>query len=80
MKDLDIENLERKNIYKTPDRFFEEMQAKVLSQAAPRENRRPPGARQRQRRAYLRPLRFPCHPTIGVIGFSTTPEASAERC
>lgn len=35
MKDLDIENLERKNIYKTPDRFFEEMQAKVLSQAAP---------------------------------------------
>jgi len=38
MKDLDIETLERKNIYKTPDRFFDEMQAKVLSQTTPQKH------------------------------------------
>ena len=32
MKNLDIEKLERKNIYTAPDHFFEEMQAKVLQQ------------------------------------------------
>ena len=35
MKDFDIEKLERKNIYKTPDNFFAEMQANVLKQAVP---------------------------------------------
>ncbi len=30
MKNLDIEKLERKNIYKTPDNFFEKVQANVL--------------------------------------------------
>ncbi|MBU4538862.1 MAG: hypothetical protein L6264_03300 [Weeksellaceae bacterium] len=35
MKNLDIENLERKNIYKTPDRFFDDIQAKVLRETAP---------------------------------------------
>lgn len=34
MKDFDIEKLERKNIYRTPDDFFAEMQANVLRQAA----------------------------------------------
>ena len=36
MKDLDIEKLERKNIYKVPDNFFEEMQMKVLLKTAPK--------------------------------------------
>ncbi|MCQ4035811.1 hypothetical protein [Kaistella montana] len=37
MKNLDIENLERKNIYKVPDEsFFAEMQAKVLQETAPK--------------------------------------------
>lgn len=35
MKNLDIENLERKNIYQVPDHFFEEMQAKVLQETTP---------------------------------------------
>lgn len=35
MKDFDIEQLERKNIYKTPDDFFGQMQANVLLQASP---------------------------------------------
>lgn len=30
MKDFNIENLERKNCYKTPDNFFEQMQNNVL--------------------------------------------------
>lgn len=32
MKNLDIEKLERKNIYKTPDDFFEKIQANVLNE------------------------------------------------
>ncbi|MDO5615141.1 MAG: hypothetical protein Q4G16_03050 [Cruoricaptor ignavus] len=32
MKNFDIEQLERKNIYKTPDNFFEGMQQRVLQQ------------------------------------------------
>lgn len=37
MENLDIENLERKNIYKVPDEsFFAEMQAKVLQEVAPK--------------------------------------------
>ena len=37
MKNLDIENLERKNIYKIPDEsFFAEMQAKVLQEITPK--------------------------------------------
>ncbi len=39
MKNFDIEQLERKNIYKVPDGFFNEMQAEVLKNitgAAPR--------------------------------------------
>lgn len=35
MENLDIEKLERKNIYKVPDHFFEEMQMKVLKEIAP---------------------------------------------
>ena len=35
MKNLDIEKLERKNIYKTPDGFFEKMQQKVLQDVQP---------------------------------------------
>ena len=35
MKNFDIENLERKNIYTTPDNFFTEMQANVLKHAVP---------------------------------------------
>ncbi|WP_027387300.1 hypothetical protein [Chryseobacterium gregarium] len=31
MKDFDIENLERKNIYRTPDYLFENIQEKVMS-------------------------------------------------
>ena len=34
MKNLDIENLERKNIFKTPESFLEEMQGKVLQQVS----------------------------------------------
>ena len=36
MKNLDIEKIERKNIYKIPDNFFEEMQMKVLAEIAPK--------------------------------------------
>lgn len=37
MKNLDIEHLERKNIYKVPDEsFFAEIQAKVLQETAPK--------------------------------------------
>ncbi len=37
MKNLDIEHLERKNIYKVPDEsFFTEIQAKVLQETAPK--------------------------------------------
>ena len=32
MKNLDIENLERKNIFKTPESFLEKMQSKVLQE------------------------------------------------
>lgn len=32
MKNLDIEKLERKNIYTAPDHFFEDIQAKVLQE------------------------------------------------
>ena len=32
MKNLDIEKLERKNIYTAPDHFFDDIQAKVLQQ------------------------------------------------
>lgn len=35
MKDFDIEKLERKNIYRTPDNFFADVQANVLREAAP---------------------------------------------
>jgi hypothetical protein len=35
MKNLDIEKLERKNIYQAPDDFFEEMQAKVFTKITP---------------------------------------------
>lgn len=35
MKDFDIEKLERKNIYRTPDNFFADMQANVLREVAP---------------------------------------------
>ncbi|MGV8914812.1 MAG: hypothetical protein ACOH1X_05110 [Kaistella sp.] len=36
MKNLDIEKLERKNIYEAPENFFEQMQANVLQQTAPK--------------------------------------------
>lgn len=36
MKNLNIEKLERKNVYSVPDRFFEEMQMKVLAETAPK--------------------------------------------
>jgi flagellar basal body-associated protein FliL len=36
MKNLDIEKIERKNIYQIPDNFFEEMQMKVLAETAPK--------------------------------------------
>ncbi|KIA90124.1 hypothetical protein [Kaistella jeonii] len=36
MKNLDIEKLERQNVYRVPDRFFEEMQMKVLAETAPK--------------------------------------------
>ena len=35
MKNLDIEKLERKNIYTAPDHFFEAMQARVLQKTVP---------------------------------------------
>ena len=38
MKNFDIEKLERKNIYKTPENFFAEMQANVLKEAALKPN------------------------------------------
>ena len=34
MKNLDIEKLERKNIYTAPDHFFEDIQARVLQQTS----------------------------------------------
>ncbi|MEC5158392.1 hypothetical protein [Chryseobacterium sp. MP_3.2] len=40
MKNLDIEKLERKNIYQVPDNFFEQMQAKVLQETAPVKERK----------------------------------------
>ena len=40
MKNLDIEKLERKNIYTAPDHFFEDMQARVLQQTAPQKQAR----------------------------------------
>lgn len=36
MKNFDIENLERKNVYKTPDDFYERMQRNVLEQVQPK--------------------------------------------
>ncbi len=36
MENLDIEKLERKNIYTAPDGFFAEMQMKVLQETAPK--------------------------------------------
>lgn len=38
MKNLDIEKLERKNIYKVPDGFFEQMQSEVLNEIQPKQN------------------------------------------
>ena len=35
MKNLDVEKLERKNIYQLPDNVFEKMQAKVLAETIP---------------------------------------------
>lgn len=35
MKNLDVEKLERKNIYQLPDNVFEKMQAKVLEETIP---------------------------------------------
>lgn len=35
MKEFDIENLKRQNIFKTPDGFFEDMQKKVLQETIP---------------------------------------------
>lgn len=36
MKNLDIEKLERQNVYRVPDDFFEGMQMKVLAETAPK--------------------------------------------
>lgn len=36
MENLDIEKLERKNVYKVPETFFNEMQQKVLAETAPK--------------------------------------------
>lgn len=36
MENLDIEKLERKNVYKVPENFFAEMQQKVLAETAPK--------------------------------------------
>ena len=36
MKNLDIEKLERQNVYRVPDHFFEEMQLNVLSETMPK--------------------------------------------
>ncbi len=38
MKNLDIEKLERKNIYKVPDGFFEQMQSQILNKTQPKQN------------------------------------------
>ena len=35
MKNLDIEKLERKNIYTAPDHFFDDVQARVLQETVP---------------------------------------------
>ena len=37
MKNLDIEKLERKNIYKVPDGFFEQMQSQILNETQPKQ-------------------------------------------
>lgn len=39
MKDFDIEKLERKNIYKTPEHFFETMQERVLNEVFPKKDK-----------------------------------------
>ena len=44
MKEFDLEKLKRENIYRTPDRHFEEMQSRVLS-ALPQEKSRRIGLR-----------------------------------
>lgn len=36
MKNIDIENLERRNIYKTPEGFFDDIQEKVLQETVKR--------------------------------------------
>lgn len=36
MENLDIDKLERKNVYKVPENFFAEMQQKVLAETAPK--------------------------------------------
>ena len=36
MKNLDIEKLERKNIYTAPDHFFDDIQARVLQETLPK--------------------------------------------
>ncbi len=38
MKNLDIEKTERKNIYKVPDGFFEQIQSEVLNEIQPKQN------------------------------------------
>ena len=38
MKNLDIEKLERQNVYRVPDHFFEEMQLNVLSETMPKKD------------------------------------------
>lgn len=40
MENLDIEKLERKNVYKVPENFFAEMQQKVLAETAPKKEAR----------------------------------------
>lgn len=40
MKDFDIEKLERKNIYKTPENFFADVQANVLQKTIPQKKAR----------------------------------------
>lgn len=39
MKEFDLDKLERKNIYKTPERFFEEVQENVLKQTINKEKK-----------------------------------------
>lgn len=42
MKHLDIEQLERKNIYKTPDHFFEKIQENVMKDFSENQNQQKP--------------------------------------